>query len=622
MQHFSTLHAAARAYAEAGIPVFPCSVSGKKPITENGFYDATTDLAKIDAWWSENDFNLAICPEDAGLFVVDVDPGADPAIHAQFPETYRVRTPRGGWHFYFEGSGKTTSNKLAEHIDTRGVGGYVLVPPSVTKNGAYTLDTDAPYARVPGWIYPLIASAEVPLKAATEKLDLGVNIDRARKVLHEYVKRGDVAKEGLGGDDRTYRLCCEMLDFGLSPHVAQELVMQEWNEACEPPWTAEELEQKFYNASQFMQNEAGAYAVEPAADVFGDVVKKLDLPKEKPSRFYFKDEEEMDDEPDPKWLVKELISERSTVMLFGASGSYKSFLALDICLSIATGSHTFGSETNAAPVFYAALEGRAHLRKARRAWRALKNIQGKIDNFYVGFAPMIGVDGEVQEFGDEIAKRCAGRKPALIVIDTLSKSMAGMNENDAADAGKFIRFCDSLVEHFGCSVMAIHHNGKEENRGARGSSAFQAGFDTVLEVKAHKNVKAVSVYVRKHKDAEERDTPWTFEGRVTGPSLTFEQTTPEQHRLLVGDSKEITHKTVGAALKLLKAVGEDAAISTTVLATQLIPARENETVEQRGEVIARTSRTLTAEAKDRLEAYCVKKGRDLYWHLPAPTLDN
>ena len=140
----------------------------------------------------------------------------------------------------------------------------------------------------------------------------------------------------------------------------------------------------------------------------------------------------------------------------------------------------------------------------------------------------------------------------------------------------------------------------------------------MLEVKAHKNTKAVAVHVRKHKDAEERELPWTFEGRVTGPSLTFEATTLEQHRLLVGDAKTLTPKAVGGALKELKAFGEPAGVSTAVLATQLTPAKETESVEDRAAAIARTGRALAAETRGALEAYCIKRGKDWIWHLPAP----
>lgn len=619
MQSFSDLHATALAYAGAGIPCFPCEANGKRPVTENGFHDATTDIEQINIWWSKNhEYNLAICPADANLFVVDVDPGASTEITDTFPKTYTVTTPRGGKHFYYEGTGRTTAGKILPHIDTRSVGGYVLVPPSVVNDKRYFVETDTKYAPIPEWVNEKLAVVDAPLKAAVEEMDLPANIARATTLLKKYVEREDVAVEGCGGDDRTYRLCCELLDLGLSTAKAQDLLQDIWNDHCMPPWSAEELEVKFENASKFMQNESGAYGVSSPQEAFGEAVKRLTPQEEKLSRFYFKDEAEMDGEPDPQWIIKDLISERSTVMMFGASGSYKSFLALDICLSIATGTATFGSEVKKGLVFYGALEGRAHLKKARRAWRVLKGIEGKIENFFVGSAPMIGVEGEMQEFGDEITKRCNGRKPSMIVIDTLSKSMAGLNENDAQDAGKFIRFCDSLVEHFGCSVIAIHHSGKEEGRGARGSSAFLAGFDSVLEIKAHKATKAVSVHVRKHKDAEEREMPWTFEGRITGSSLTFEPTTVEQHKMLVGDSREITPKTVGAALKGLNAFGEDAGVTTAVLATQLTTARENESVDERAANIGRVSRALKSMAKDTLEAYCFKQDRSLVWYLPAP----
>src|ERR1700727_2480694 len=132
------LHQTAIAYAKAGFPVFPCVAGGKNPVTKNGFHDATTDLERIDEWWKDNpDLNVAIWPANKSLFVIDIDPGAELSILDNIPPPYMVRTPRKGYHFYFEGVGKTTSHKLAQYVDTRSIGGYVLVPPSVTEHGAY-----------------------------------------------------------------------------------------------------------------------------------------------------------------------------------------------------------------------------------------------------------------------------------------------------------------------------------------------------------------------------------------------------------------------------------------------------------------------------------------------------
>ena len=623
MQQISKLHAAARYYAAAGIKVFPCVPGGKQPATLNGFKDASIDLSQIDRWWSENqNYNLAMCPADANLFVVDVDPGADLAsLLSKLPKTYTVKTPRGGYHFYFEGKGKSSVGKLAPHVDTRSEGGYVLVPPSVVNGNAYTIDQKIPYEPVPAWVGDAISTTAVVAKASVSEEDLPGNIASAIKRLKYYVENEDVAVEGCGGDDRTYRLCAEMFDFGLSPETTKDLIMENWIPYCQPSDTRTEfmLDACLEHALKYRQNEVGAYGVRPGEEAFAEAIKNLQLAPQKKSRFYFKDESEVDAEPDPNWIVKDLISERSTVMVYGAPGSYKSFLVLDIALAVATGRMTFGSETKPGLVFYGALEGQVHLKKARRAWRLARSMEGKIENFFVGNAPMIVLQEEIQEFGDQIRAKCGDRKPSIIIIDTLSKSMAGMNENDAQDANKFIKFCDSLVEEFGCTIIAIHHTGKDADRGARGSSAFLGGFDTMIEVKAHKETKVASVYVRRQKSTEEREAPWLFEGHVTGPSLTFDLITAEQHRLLVGESKDISPKTVGGALKGLNAFGEEAGVTTAVLATQLTPTKENESVEDRAAAIARTSRALSAAASKSLEAYTTKRGRATVWLLPAPT---
>jgi hypothetical protein len=64
---------AALRYAALGYPVFPCVPSGKAPLTEHGFHDATTEVEQIERWWGQHPTaNVAIAT--AGLLVVDLDP--------------------------------------------------------------------------------------------------------------------------------------------------------------------------------------------------------------------------------------------------------------------------------------------------------------------------------------------------------------------------------------------------------------------------------------------------------------------------------------------------------------------------------------------------------------------
>jgi hypothetical protein len=155
---------AALAYARRGAPVFPCKPGGKKPLTYNGFYDATTDLRRITTWWSRwPGANIGIpTGERSGLLVLDVDLDAGGSeslvrlerVNGPLPETAKARTGGGGIHVFFRyPAGETVRNstgKLGPGLDIRGEGGYVVVPPSRTE-GMYEWLVKAPLAQ-PVWL--------------------------------------------------------------------------------------------------------------------------------------------------------------------------------------------------------------------------------------------------------------------------------------------------------------------------------------------------------------------------------------------------------------------------------------------------------------------------------------
>jgi len=369
-----------------------------------------------------------------------------------------------------------------------------------------------------------------------------------------------------------------------------------------------------------MQNEAGAFAVGQAAEVFGQALESA--PEEPPpvrSRFYFEDDEEQDEAPDPEWLIPEIIPDRATVLVLGLTGSFKSFLVQDMALAVATNKATFGEPPRrSGPTFYGAHEVRDDIRKARKhAWKVAHEINKHIP-FYVARGPHIISTEECDEFREQIRVRLrdSQTKIGLIVLDTVAKCMVGLNENDAGDVGRFIGFVDSLRDEFECAVICLHHFGKDEGRGGRGSSAFQAGFDTTLAVKRVPNTKLVSVKVVQHASALEREEPFYFEGVAVGQSLVFQPISGTDYKASLGEDATFAPKTVGAALRMLGACGEIAGVSTVVLAGALIPPDELDTPEERQAIIDRTSRALATLARTRLEAYCTKQGRHLLWHLP------
>jgi hypothetical protein len=151
------LLAAALDLAARGRPVFPCEVGGKRPVTPRGFHDATTNPAIIHRWWGAQPYNIGIlCGLLSGLWVLDIDgPGIE--LGGELPATLEASTGRGRHLYFADRNGLPSSaGRIAPGVDARGVGGYVVAPPSLHPSGArYAWRNDLPPASVPDWLVQL-----------------------------------------------------------------------------------------------------------------------------------------------------------------------------------------------------------------------------------------------------------------------------------------------------------------------------------------------------------------------------------------------------------------------------------------------------------------------------------
>ncbi|MBX9265093.1 helicase RepA family protein, partial [Klebsiella pneumoniae] len=95
-----------------------------------------------------------------------------------------------------------------------------------------------------------------------------------------------------------------------------------------------------------------------------------------------------------------------------------------------------------------------------------------------------------------------GKPVQLIVIDTLARCFGGNDENDAKDMGAFIEGCDTIKRETGATVLVVHHSGKDDTKGARGSSAFRAALDAEFNVRREGDGGAIILTCTKVKDAE------------------------------------------------------------------------------------------------------------------------
>ncbi|MDR0594006.1 MAG: bifunctional DNA primase/polymerase [Bifidobacteriaceae bacterium] len=154
------LRKAAPYLAANGVPVFPCAEAGKSPLVKHGLLGATADATKVERWWSRWPMaNIAMPTGPAsGFDVVDVDVRESGSGYESFHRAatrlcaedwaMRVLTPSGGMHFYYPITpGRSQPNWVSgkTHIDFRGAGGYIILPPSV---GTCDHDLRQPYTLV------------------------------------------------------------------------------------------------------------------------------------------------------------------------------------------------------------------------------------------------------------------------------------------------------------------------------------------------------------------------------------------------------------------------------------------------------------------------------------------
>ena len=175
----------ALSYASRGWPILPlywmengicscpkgagCSVPCKHPYTPlvpHGLKDATANEAIVERWWTQAPkANIAVATgENSGLVVVDADgqAGLMTVQEKDLPDTIKSRTGRsdGGQHFFFMHPGVQIKNLriLGQNsgIDTRGDGGYVILPPSIHWSGNRYEWLNAPgsmkFAKLPKWV--------------------------------------------------------------------------------------------------------------------------------------------------------------------------------------------------------------------------------------------------------------------------------------------------------------------------------------------------------------------------------------------------------------------------------------------------------------------------------------
>jgi hypothetical protein len=209
------------------------------------------------------------------------------------------------------------------------------------------------------------------------------------------------------------------------------------------------------------------------------------------------------DMPKPEPLIDNVLDQGTVALLYGHWGTYKSFVALDWAASVATGRAWQGRDVQRRRALYVAAEGAFGLSARVNAWESgWGTLIGDQDLVILPEPVNLTAPAEVNGLIELIEWAGYG----FVVLDTLARCMVGGEENSARDCGVVIdvltRLRAATPGGKGC-VTGVHHTGKDAKT-FRGSSAFEAGADTVYSCTVEDGT--VTLNREKRKDGPPDDT--------------------------------------------------------------------------------------------------------------------
>lgn len=479
---------AALALAARGLPVFPIEEGCKFPPRVKFKAAATTDETQIRMWWARwPESNIGVYTN--AFVVVDVDNkhghfGSLSHMEAGLSyETFRVATPSDGWHDYHLGP-SVAPCIAGDGLDVKSDGSYVLGPGSYLdpenpknkgKGGWYRIDTEAPMLPLPEAFRERL-SAPRPGVTKTPPANLDNEADVAAAI--EYLEAREPAVFGQHGDQHTYETAAGVFDFAISEDKCLDLMLDHFNERCDPPWEPDDLAVKVRSGLESRQNQWGVKS--PAAAFEGVNVEPAEYrprPKTKWLRAWEPEDEEVEDE----WLFYDRLPRRGTALLVAPSGAGKTFLATQLAISSATGTEFLGvaPDDRCAAIVLAA-EGVSGLNKRLRVHGGRPAISAMKASFLGDPESIKSLVKDLEAEAKALQERC-GLPLGLIVVDTIAASGLIKDENSNTECAAAVKVLELLSDAFNCLVVALHHPPKN-GTGARGGSALHAGFDTVFEI--------------------------------------------------------------------------------------------------------------------------------------------
>lgn len=474
----------AMAYATIGWHVLPLEPGQKVPLgrlVPRGMLDATTDFETIRSWWARApQAGIGISLAQSGLVAIDIDPrngGTDTfdhlqATHGSLRSEVSAFTGGGGEHHVFvvpPGVQVSLPGTLGPGVDLK-CNGYIVVEPSVHPNGnAYQWEASSS---------PLDGVAPTPLP----------DFLRGLRALPSATQRDSAGMVVTGGrNEHLSRRAFMLRKGGLRIEHIEDVLLRLNADECSPPLLEDEVRQ-IARRKLAIDPEPLVYISAPQVDSVQSLVLDINQLHQHASAV--------------RWAVKGVIPEQGMGFIFGASGTFKSFLALDYALHRAYGMRWLGRRTKQAVPVYLAAEGGAGLMRRVIAWHKHRGMPWQDCPMRVVIVPLT-LRTHAKTLAEAV--QATGIECGDLIVDTMSQTFTG-NENSNDEVAEFLRVLGmDLRDTLRCTVTIVHHSGHSATERPRGASAIIANVDFALGVFRDEREMLATVEFVKIKDGERPD---------------------------------------------------------------------------------------------------------------------
>ncbi len=463
----SIVFEAAMRYAELGYAVFPCAPGDSRPLTANGFHDASIDPEQIERWWTAHpSANIGL--PTAGLLVVDIDsattpwPGAERAL--ELATGAMARTPRGGSHHLFRRpAGKAwrcTQSELAPQVDTRTDGGYIVVPPSRRPDGEYRwipgLELDAPPDRLPeppAWLVDLLD------RGSTGSAPGGV----PSPTLAHVAAGGEGSNEIPSGQRNATlaKLAGTMRRVGMSQGEIQAALLRANGDRCRPPLDPREVYRIAESVGRYEPDQISVAMVENhweqmlGSPALGGLQFTAITSRELATTTY-----------NLEYLVEGVLVRGQPTVIAGPKKTLKTNISIDLALALGQGGLFLGRFNVPAAVKVGVMSGESGAatiqETARRiAWAknwALEYFEGVVWSFDV---PQLNIPTHIAA----LRRFILDHELEVLILDPTYLMMLGLGQ-DAGNlfvVGSYLKSIGDLAQETGCTPILCHHLKKSIN---------------------------------------------------------------------------------------------------------------------------------------------------------------